>query len=422
MDPTDEESRYRSLVEWIPAITYTELPQEAGGDTLYISPQVERILGYPAAQWIGEPELWHNRLHPDDRDRVIEECARSNATGQSFRTEYRVFAADGREVWLRDESVLVRDPDGRPLYWQGVMIDITERRLAEIALERSLERERDATARLTVLDRIKDTFLEAVSHDLRTPLTVVLGAALTLRDGRGSLPEREVEDLFDRLVTNARKLERLISDLLDVDRLRHGKLEADLETADVAALVGRIVSGFDPSPTHVVTFSGEPVTLPLDPVKVERMVENMLANAVGHTPAGTSVAVSVRPVADGVVITVDDDGPGVPAPMRETLFEPFQDREEGNGPSPGLGIGLSLVARFAGLHGGRAWFEDRAGGGSSFRVFLPATEPSAERSFLRGPGVDADLHGVGPGASAGAEPATLPFRAWAEEHRPPAIP
>jgi PAS domain S-box-containing protein len=421
MEQLDPESRYRLLVEWIPAITYTELPRERGGDTLYISPQVEQLLGYAPAQWIGEPELWHQRLHPEDRDRVIEECELSNATGEPFRTEYRTYAADGRVVWLRDESVLVRDPDGRPLYWQGVMMDITERRLAEAALEAALDRERDAGARLMVLDRIKDTFLEAVSHDLRTPLTVVLGTAVTLSEGRVALGGPEASDLLDRLVTNARKLERLITDLLDVDRLRQGGLEANLEPTDAALLVGGIVQRFDPGVGHTVRFDGRPVTIPLDPVKVERIVENLLSNAIRHTPAGTTIDVTVQPRTDGVVIGVDDDGPGIPKGIRDHLFEPFQDREEGNGPSPGMRIGLSLVARFAGLHGGRAWVEEGGEGGASFRVFLPATDAAQRVSFLKATGVTAPERDVANTATA-SDLVAPPFRAWAEDRPTPATP
>jgi PAS domain S-box-containing protein len=417
MEPEGQDSQYRSLVEWIPAITYTELPHEAGGATLYISPQVEQLLGYPARQWIGEPELWQSKLHPDDRERVIEECAISNSTGEPFRSEYRIYAAGGGVVWLRDESVLVLDAAGRPRYWQGVMMDVTERRLAEAALEESLQREREAAARLQIMDRIKDTFLEAVSHDLRTPLTVVLGTALTLSEGSTHLTGQETYDLLEGLVTNARKLERLITDLLDVDRLRQGGLEADLEVTDVAEMVEGIVRSFDPGPEHVVRFSAHPVTIPLDPVKVERIVENLLSNAILHTPPGTMVDVAVEAVPGGVMIRVDDDGPGIPERARTQLFEPFQDREEGNGPSPGMRIGLSLVARFAGLHGGRAWVEDRAGGGSSFRVFLPATDVPGRLSFLRGP--TARVEGSVAVRSTTSEETMTPFRAWGEGRPPP---
>jgi signal transduction histidine kinase len=120
----------------------------------------------------------------------------------------------------------------------------------------------------------------------------------------------------------------------------------------------------------------------VDPVKVERVVENLLANAARHTSEGTPVWVRVARHGGQVLITVDDAGAGVPRELRTALFEPFCQGPSAAGHAPGVGIGLSLVARFAELHGGRAWVEDRPGGGSSFRVLLPdppgpADEPEA---------------------------------------------
>jgi signal transduction histidine kinase len=117
------------------------------------------------------------------------------------------------------------------------------------------------------------------------------------------------------------------------------------------------------------------VTIPIDGAKVERIVENLLANTVRHTPATSTVWVSVREDARGVVIAVDDDGPGVAPDMADTIFEPFRQGPDAPQHSPGVGVGLTLVRRFAELHGGRAWVEPREGGGASFRVFLPA-EPA----------------------------------------------
>jgi signal transduction histidine kinase len=104
---------------------------------------------------------------------------------------------------------------------------------------------------------------------------------------------------------------------------------------------------------------------------VERIVENLVINASKHTPSGTAVRVSVRRQGEGVLIVVEDEGSGVPDYMKEAIFRPFERGTDARRNSAGTGIGLSLVSRFAELHGGRAWVEDRAGGGSSFRVFLP---------------------------------------------------
>jgi signal transduction histidine kinase len=118
------------------------------------------------------------------------------------------------------------------------------------------------------------------------------------------------------------------------------------------------------------------VVVSLDAAKVERIVENLLANALRHTPSGSRVWVRVRAVDGGADVCVEDDGPGVPEELRESVFDAFVRGPDAPIHSPGVGVGLSLVGRFAVLHGGRAWVGERPGGGASFHVFLPANEPS----------------------------------------------
>ncbi len=131
------EARYRKLVEQIPAITYTELTEGTGSVSAFISPQVERYLGYRPEEF---PDLdtWGAIIHPDDRAAVLEAADRAEATGDPFVVEYRVFAKDGREVWLRDEATFV-EGDGDRRFWQGVILDITVEKRAEEQLREARE-------------------------------------------------------------------------------------------------------------------------------------------------------------------------------------------------------------------------------------------------------------------------------------------
>jgi signal transduction histidine kinase len=315
-------------------------------------------------------DLWFSLIHADDRERVAAYDDEVQATGKPFMIDYRMVAADGRESWIHDEAVVVhRDEKGDPAYWQGVMVDVTERKRAE-DLQRALDVERETSQRLRDLDDMKNTFLTAVSHDLRTPLAAILGLAITLERDDIDLAARESQDLTRRIAANARKLDRLVTDLLDLDRLSRGILEPQRHPTDVGALVRKVVNEGDFLTDHPVQVEADPVILAVDGAKVERIVENLLANAVRHTPLGTQIWIKVNAADEGVLIAVEDAGSGVPEDLREAVFEPFRQGQEG-GPSPGVGIGLSLVARFSELHGGKAWVEDREGGGASFRVFLP---------------------------------------------------
>lgn len=363
-------------MEQVPAVVYVDAVDDLS-TALYITPQYERLLGFTAEERMENPTLWVDRLHPEDRDRVLEESRRTNLTGQPFSVEYRMLHRDGHVVWVRDEARMLRGDNGRPLYWQGLLIDITERIETEQAIRNAYEREREAADRLRSLDDMKNAFLNAVSHELRTPLAALLGFALTLEQQGDLLPREEQLDLVARLARNARKLDRLLSDLLDLDRLRRGVLEPQRRLVDVGALARTVVeeAQLDPGRIELVA---PPVVASVDGSKVERILENLVANAVKHTLPGTRIWVTVRSEDDGVLILVEDEGTGVRDDLKGEVFEPFRQGDDVRPHAPGAGIGLSLVALFAELHGGRAWVEDRPGGGASFRVFLPGDGASAE--------------------------------------------
>ena len=118
------EAMYLSLVDSLPGVTYSESLDDAR--TMSISPQITALLGYTQEEWIGNPRLWVEVMHPEDRDWVEASCAKANESGAAWRAEYRMIARDGRIVWVRDIATLVRGTDGQPLCWQGVMLDVTD--------------------------------------------------------------------------------------------------------------------------------------------------------------------------------------------------------------------------------------------------------------------------------------------------------
>jgi PAS domain S-box-containing protein len=367
-----ELERFQELVESLDA-TFWEADPKTLSFT-FLSNRAATTLG-PAADAGGDAR-WGDHIAAGDRGRAVASIRSMIEEGLDGSIEYRA-GADG-ELWLRDLVNLVRDARGGPIALRGLMVDITERKRAEEALQSSerkyseaFRREREATQRLRALDDMKNTFLEAVSHDLRTPLTSILGSALTLEQSVETVSREDTVDLIHRIAANARKLQRLLADLLDLDRLQRGIVAPQRRPTDVGALARDVVSDSDLVAGREVHVDAPSIVVPIDAAKVERIVENLVANAGRHTPGGTQLWVRVEPAEGGVAIVVEDDGPGVPVELRHAVFEPF--RQGPGGPSthsPGVGVGLSLVARFAELHGGRAWVEERPGGGASFHVFL----------------------------------------------------
>ncbi|HYJ59833.1 MAG TPA: PAS domain-containing protein [Actinomycetota bacterium] len=376
----EAEEMFRSIVERNPAVIYMQEfdAQDGISRTTYVSPRQPEVFGYTAEEVISDPTLWVRTIHPEDRDRVLSADTQSNREERdAFLLEYRMIAKDGRIVWVQDQATLVR-VEGRPPFWQGFLLDITERKHAEDQLERALEVEREATRSLRALDDMKNTFLQAVSHDLRTPLAAILGLAITLERGDVHLEEADSKDLARRIATNARRLDRLVLNLLDLDRLARGIVEPKRTMTDVGALVRRVVAESELVSDTRLRTDVRSAMQAVDPAKVERIVENLLANAARHTPAAATIWVSLVPADAGVLLTVEDDGPGIDPALADAIFEPFRQGPDAPQHAPGVGVGLTLVRRFAELHGGRAWVEPRAGGGASFRVFLPADPATAD--------------------------------------------
>jgi hypothetical protein len=376
---SEAELKFRTIVEQNQAIFYTQEidPDDpAISKTTYIAPGNTDMIGYTLAEVQADPTLWRKIVHPEDRERVFEADAESNqgADDDHFSLEYRMIAKDGRIVWVQDEARLVRLP-GKDPYWQGFLLDITERKQAEAQLERALAVEREAAQRLRTLDEMKNTFLQAVSHDLRTPLAAILGLAITLERSDVRLEEEDARDLAHRIAGNARRLDRLVTNLLDLDRLSRGIVAPKLEPVDIGDLARRAAEESDLLSSARVRTDIEPTVIPVDASKVERIVENLLANTARHTPSSATIWIRVHPVDDGGLIAIEDNGAGVEPSLRDAIFEPFRQGPDAPSHSPGVGVGLTLVRRFAELHGGRAWVEEREGGGASFRVFLPAKPP-----------------------------------------------
>ena len=197
------------------------------------------------------------------------------------------------------------------------------------------------------------------------------------------MTDEALADILAHLAEEARRLDRLLSDLLDVDRLRRGFVGATFRTTDVGELVERVVAETAPN-GRSIRVQAEQAMAEVDAAKVERIVGNLIGNALKHTRPGTEIAVRVEDDGDAVLIAVDDHGRGVPVQERAAIFEIFNRGTRASEVS-GAGVGLALVAQFAVLHSGTAWVEDNPNGGASFRVRLPKRHPTEVGHIDRSP-------------------------------------
>ncbi|HLF74309.1 MAG TPA: PAS domain S-box protein [Anaerolineales bacterium] len=162
------ESRYRTLVEQLPIVVYVN-PASEISSTVYVSPQIKPLLGYTQEEWLADPKFWSRALHPEDYQRVMAEVERVDRSGEPFDAEYRMIARHGRVIWVHDQATLLRDVDGHPLLWQGLMADITARKLAEDQIKRQI-------SHLKAL-RVIDMTITS-STDMHLSLQIVLKQAL----------------------------------------------------------------------------------------------------------------------------------------------------------------------------------------------------------------------------------------------------
>lgn len=390
------EARYRTLVEQLPVVTFLAA-LDGGVNELYVSPQIESLLGFSQKEWLDDPILWYTRLHPEDRERWHLEFARTCASGERFRSEYRFLARDGRVVWVHGEAQMVRDETGKPLFLQGMAYDITKRKRAEEALrgvnaelekrvgERTAQLEeanaelRRRAEQLAEMDRRKDEFLATLAHELRNPLAPIRNSLHVLRMSGGSgLASERVLEMMERQVGH---MVRLVDDLLEVSRITRGKIDLRKQRVELSAVLRSAIEISQPlieSAHHqlAVTLPSEPVILEADSVRLSQVIANLLNNAAKYTEEGGQIWLTARRETGEAVISVRDTGLGIPADMLPRIFDMFAQvdrtvkRSQG-----GLGIGLTLARALMEMHGGSIEARsDGPGRGSEFIVRLPVVQ------------------------------------------------
>ncbi|CAN5625167.1 hypothetical protein BH24ACT26_BH24ACT26_21040 [soil metagenome] len=363
----EAESKYRDLIEQLPGVVYTATPGSEGIWT-YVSPQLQNLLGFSPQEWMADPRLWLERLHPDDRHRVVaaEDAALLAEAGRA-NDEYRLVARDGRPVWVRDEATLVTDSDGRPSFFRGVLFDITEHKALEDQLRQSQKME--AVGRLA----------GGVAHDFNNLLAVVQNYARFIAE---DLPEDDPrrEDIQEIIKAGERGAQ-LTRQLLTFSRREVAQPEI-LDLNAVVADMQKMLSRTIPVTVQLTTRLAPGLwSTKMDPGQVEQILMNLIVNAKDALAGGgriaidtANVVVPVSPSAEGldageyVCLTVSDTGGGMTKEVRKRIFEPFfttkpKDR--------GTGLGLATVYGIVEQAQGRIFVESQIGAGARFMVYLP---------------------------------------------------
>ena len=324
----------------------------------FVSPNVSHVIGYSADDFLSGRVVYSRIIHGDDLARVTDEVAKHSGESVFEHEDYRISDPSGRIRWVRDLTAIVRDEAGKITHFIGYIFESTARHEAQEAL--------------VAATQAKTEFFTNVSHEFRTPLTLLLGPLDDLLAGDLAAPQREVLESMQR---NALRLKRLVNTLLDFAPIDAGRARASFEPTDLAGFTRDLASFFDSAATaagldFVVDCPplGEPAWI--DHEMWEKIVSNLLANALKFTLSGS---IRIRLRLDGVIrLDVEDTGSGIPAAERPLLFERFHRVKESRArSSEGTGLGLPLVYELVRLHGGALSVSSTEGVGSTFSVTLP---------------------------------------------------
>jgi PAS domain S-box-containing protein len=338
---------------------------------LDVSDEFLRLIGVEPAQWSGTAEAFDALVHPDDAQHRRQAEADAIVRGQFMELEFRIRRPDGEVRWVQSRGECYSGSDGRPQRVLGILMDITQRREMEDALREA--------------DRRKDQFLATLAHELRNPLAPIYNGLSLLRQANVAPRDRErVHAMLDRQINH---VIRLVDDLLDVSRITLGKIELKRERITLQTVVHGAVEMSSPiieSAGHrlKLLLPAEPLLLDGDPVRLTQALSNLLNNAAKHTRARDEITLSARALDGQLVISVRDNGPGIPADMLERVFDMFVQLDRVDGvPMAGLGIGLTMVRMLVTLHGGEVEARSEGTGkGSEFIVRLPLASVPARNS------------------------------------------
>lgn len=245
------------------------------------------------------------------------------------------------------------------------------------ALERTRSGEAAEHARIDAeRERMHNLLLSSVSHDLRTPLASIMGASSSILDDDGRLPDATIRDLSRSIHQEAARLSRLVTNLLDVTSLEAGTATPRRQAYFIDELIGSALAGLSPILAgHDVTtqIAGDLPMVSIDPVLIEQVFTNLLENAAKHTDAGSRIDIAVKPEDGRVVVSIADDGLGIPAGQEKAVFDKFFTLANAKG-RKGTGLGLAISQAIVQLHGGRIEAHNRPGGGAVFTFALPIAD------------------------------------------------
>ncbi len=325
----------------------------ATGD-LEWSDKIEPMFGFAYGAFEGTYEAFLERVHPDDRQYLQDSVNAAVKENADYDIEHRIIWPDGTTRWVSETGQVFRDENGEPVRMLGIVRDITERKKA---------------------DSLKDEFIGLVSHELRSPLTVIIGAINTVLSEWDYLSTEETKELIGDASVEAESLSHLIGNLVELSRSRANRLIIYPEPVaidNIAETVIEAVKRLYPAHRFTIDIPSNIPPVRADQLRLERILYNLLENSAKYSSEQSEIRITANIDGNYVIIGVSDQGTGLSVDEQKTLFDSFQRlaRHEESGIA-GSGLGLSVCRVLTEAHGGRIWVESETGKSTTFFFSLP---------------------------------------------------